>query len=157
MAATVWRVLQTGKGKKNKHGGQAVRRVTLDRGRLTKSSSAAEPKVVFLGEALMVRDMSRSREASLLSSASKVVRKGLRDIGRLSELGRSAVVRRKLGEGMAGDERAGDAARLRNGLLEDRFRARPGDGRRSADDTDTMVSRMAFVRHVTSPLLPERI
>lgn len=99
----------------------------LERGAIrTKSSSAAVPNVAFFGEAFMVADMStRSREASLLNSASKVDRNGLRDMGLLSELERWA---------MGGEGRAGEAALLRKGLLEGRrLGERPGDGRLSAD------------------------
>ena len=86
----------------------------------TKSSSAELPKVAFLGDSFTVADMSMSW-ACLLNSASNVCRKGLRDIGRLPAL--VGVLRE--GEGMAGD-----AARLRNGLLEDSSRE-SGEGRRS--------------------------
>lgn len=96
----------------------------------TKSSSAAEPllKLAFLGDAFMVADMSmRSvRLASLLNSASNVDRKGLRDMGLLAELERS--------DWFAGEGKPGEVALLRKGLLEDRLRERPGDGRRSAAD-----------------------
>ena len=96
----------------------------------TKSSSAADPlvKVSFLGEAFMVADMSTRSflRASLLNSASKVDRKGLRDMGLLAELERS--------DWLAGEGKPGEVALLRKGLLEDRLRDRPGDGRRSAVD-----------------------
>ena len=77
----------------------------------------------------MVADMSmRSvRLASLLNSASNVDRKGLRDMGLLAELERS--------DWLAGEGKPGEVALLRKGLLEDRLRERPGDGRRSAEDT----------------------
>lgn len=78
------------------------------------------PKVAFLGDSFTVADMSINC-ASLLNSASKVCRKGLRDIGRLPAL--EGVCR--AGEGMAGD-----AARLRKGLLEFKLSVRPGEGRR---------------------------
>lgn len=58
----------------------------------TKSSSVAVPKVAFLGEAVILADMSMRLSvflASLLNSASNVDRKGLRDIGLLPELERS--------------------------------------------------------------------
>jgi hypothetical protein len=72
----------------------------------------------------MVADMStRSRDASLLNSASKVDIKGLRDIGLLPELERLA---------LAGEGKAGEAA-LRKGLLEERLSCRPGEGRLSVD------------------------
>jgi hypothetical protein len=74
-----------------------------------------------LGDSFRVADMSMSW-ACLLNSASNVCRKGLRDIGRLPAL---------VGVLRAGEERAGEAARLRNGLLEDSSRERPGEGRRS--------------------------
>lgn len=81
--------------------------------------------MAFLGESFIVADMStRSREASLLNSFSKVVRNGLRDMGLLPELERSALV---------GVGKTGEAARLRKGLLEERLRVKPGDGRRSVD------------------------
>lgn len=89
----------------------------------TNSSSAVFPKVAFLGDSFIVADISINW-ASLLNSASKVCRKGLRDIGRLPVLE---------GVGSAGEGMAGDAALLRKGLLEDRLSVRPGDGRRSAD------------------------
>jgi hypothetical protein len=74
----------------------------------------------------MVADMStRSRDASLLNSASKVDIKGLRDIGLLPELERLALV-------LAGEGKAGEAA-LRKGLLEERLSCRPGEGRLSVD------------------------
>ena len=93
-------------------------------GEHTKSSSAAKPKVGFLGESFMVADMStRSLDASLLNSASKVDIKGLRDIGLLPELERLA---------LAGEGKAGEAA-LRKGLLEERLSCRPGEGRLSVD------------------------
>jgi len=60
--------------------------------------------------------------ASLLNSASKVERNGLRDIGLLPELERSW---------LAGEWRLGEAALLRNGLLEERLSESPGEGRRS--------------------------
>jgi hypothetical protein len=95
--------------------------------RLAKSSSAAKPKFDFLGESFMVADMStRSRDASLLNSASKVDIKGLRDIGLLPELERLALV-------LAGEGKAGEAA-LRKGLLEERLSCRPGEGRLSGID-----------------------
>ena len=82
----------------------------------------------FFGDAFMVADMSMRSvlRASLLNSASKVLRKGLRDMGLLAELLRS--------DWLAGEEKPGDVALLRKGLLEDRLRERPGDGRRSAAD-----------------------
>lgn len=82
----------------------------------------------FLGDAFMVADMSMRSvlRASLLNSASKVLRKGLRDMGLLAELLRS--------DWLAGEGKPGDVALLRKGLLEDRLRKRPGDGRRSAAD-----------------------
>jgi hypothetical protein len=92
----------------------------------TKSSSAA-PKESFLGESFMFAFMSMRLSvflASLLNSASNVDRKGLRDIGLLSELGRWS-------GRLAGEWRPGDTALLRNGLLEERLMDRPGDGRRS--------------------------
>jgi hypothetical protein len=49
---------------------------------------------------------------------------GLRDIGRLPAL---------VGVWSEGELIAGEEVRLRNGLLEDNSRLRPGDGRRSAD------------------------
>lgn len=64
--------------------------------------------------------------ASLLNSASNVDRKGLRDMGLLVELERS--------DWFAGDGKPGEVALLRKGLLEDRLRESPGDGRRSAVD-----------------------
>lgn len=84
--------------------------------------------VVFLGEALMEADMSMRSVflASLLNSASNVDRKGLRDMGLLAELERS--------DWFAGDGKPGEVALLRKGLLEDRLRESPGDGRRSAGD-----------------------
>jgi hypothetical protein len=92
----------------------------------TKSSSALGPNVAFLGDCFSVADMSinLALAASLLNSASNVERNGLRDIGLPSAL--EAVF-------SAGDGIAGDAARLRNGLLEDKFSERPGEGRRSVD------------------------
>lgn len=99
---------------------------------LTNSSSAAVPNVAFLGESFIAADMStRSFEASLLNSASKVDRKGLRDIGLLLELERWA---------LAGSGKPGEAARLRNGLLEDRLSVRPGEGWRSVDKAEKRVS-----------------
>ena len=69
--------------------------------RLLKISSVAEPKVGFLGDSFMFTDMSiRSREASLLNSASKVDMKGFRDIGLLPELERLVAL---AGEGNAGE------------------------------------------------------
>jgi hypothetical protein len=61
--------------------------------------------------------------ACLLNSASKVCKKGLRDIGRLPAL-----------EGLstAGEGKPGDVALLRKGLLELSSSDRPGEGRRSA-------------------------
>ena len=64
----------------------------------------------------------KSLDASLLNSASKVDRNGLRDIGLLLELERLA---------LAGEGKPGETALLRKGLLEDRLSVRPGDGRRS--------------------------
>lgn len=97
----------------------------------TKSSSVAVPKVAFLGESFRSADMSmRSvRLASLLNSASNVDRNGLRDMGLLPELERCWLV----GEWKAGEGCAGEAARLRNGLLEERLSESPGDGRLSVD------------------------
>jgi hypothetical protein len=93
--------------------------------------------VALLGESLSVADMSMRSVfcASLLNSASKVERKGLRDMGRLLELERVA---------LAGDCRAGEAALLRKGLLEDRLSERPGDGWRSV--IRTAISPLLF-RH----------
>lgn len=64
--------------------------------------------------------------ASLLNSASKVDKKGLRDMGLLAELERS--------DWFAGEGKPGEVALLRKGLLEDRLRESPGEGRRSAVD-----------------------
>jgi hypothetical protein len=77
--------------------------------------------VALLGDSFRSADMSiRSVfRASLLSSASKVERNGLRDIGLLLELERFA---------LAGEWRPGDAALLRKGLLEERLSDSPGDG-----------------------------
>ena len=87
-------------------------------------------KVSFLGDAFMEADMSMSIRsvllASLLNSASKVDRKGLRDMGLLAELERS--------DWLAGEGKPGEVARWRKGLLEDRLRERPGEGRRSVVD-----------------------
>jgi hypothetical protein len=93
--------------------------------------------VAFVGESFIVADMStRSRLASLLNSFSKVVRKGLRDIGLLPELERSTW--------LAGEWRPGDAA-LRKGLLEERLSCRPGDGRRSVDKSVRSAASSNFV------------
>lgn len=101
----------------------------------TRRSSA---KVDFLGESFMVADMStRSRDASLLNSASNVVMKGLRDIGLLPELERLVAL---AGEGKAGEGKPGEAA-LRKGLLEERLSCRPGEGRRSEDKTGRSATR----------------
>ena len=111
-------------------------------GEHTKSSSAAKPKVDFLGDSFMVADMStRSRDASLLNSASKVDIKGLRDIGLLPELERLA---------LAGEGKPGEAAR-RKGLLEERLSCRPGEGRLSVDKQ--YDQRRVLFRH--SPSLGE--
>lgn len=61
--------------------------------------------------------------ASLLNSASKVCKKGLRDIGRLPAL---------VGVFREGEGKAGEVALLRNGLLELSSSESPGEGRRSA-------------------------
>jgi hypothetical protein len=74
--------------------------------------------------------------ACLLNSASKVVRKGLRDIGLLSALA---------GVETAGEGRAGLPALLRNGLLEEKVMERPGEGRLSIDK-GRAISRSSF-RH----------
>jgi hypothetical protein len=74
--------------------------------------------------------------ASLLNSASKVVRKGLRDIGLLSALA---------GVEMAGEGRAGLPVLLRNGLLEEKVMERLGEGRLSVDK-GWAISRSSF-RH----------
>lgn len=119
--------------------------------RRTNNSSAAEPKVAFLGESFILADMStRSLEASLLNSASKVVRKGLRDIGLLPELERLA---------LAGEGKAGEAALLRNGLLEERLSVRPGEGRRSVDKkmlsaVSGFVTAQARVKQAMDGALP---
>lgn len=98
----------------------------------------AETNVDFLGESFMVADMStRSRDASLLNSASNVVIKGLRDIGLLPELERLVAL---AGEGKAGEGKPGEAA-LRKGLLEERLSCRPGEGRRSEDKTGRSATR----------------
>lgn len=91
-----------------------------------------EPKVDFLGDSFRVADMSINwaLEASLLNSASKVERKGLRDIGLLPAL--------------VGVGKLGEVARLRKGLLEERLSERPGDGRRSGGGA---VSREIRFRH----------
>jgi len=103
--------------------------------------------VAFLGESFMSgADMSMRSVflASLLNSASKVERKGLRDIGLLSELGRPS---------LAGECRSGELARLRNGLLEERLIDRPGDGRRSVIRKDSQPrSSSCFV---TTPMQRE--
>ena len=90
----------------------------------------------------MVADMSmRSvRLASLLNSASNVDRKGLRDMGLLAELERS--------DWLAGEGKPGEVALLRKGLLEDRLRERPGDGRRSAEDK---VSEQEYRSAISKP------
>ena len=96
-------------------------------GRRTKSSSAAEvPKEVCLGEGFIEADMSMSVFlASLLNSASKVERKGLRDMGLLPELERSWLA----GEArLEGEGRPGEVAWWRKGLLEERLMERPGEG-----------------------------
>lgn len=91
-------------------------------------------KVSFLGEAFIEADMSMSvLRASLLNSASKVLRKGLRDMGLLAELERS--------DWFAGEGKPGEVALLRKGLLEERLMDRPGDGRRSAQDKVSRVRR----------------
>lgn len=64
--------------------------------------------------------------ASLLNSASKVETKGLRDMGLLP-------LPALLGVCSEGEGMAGEPALLRKGLLEERLRVRPGDGRRSVD------------------------
>jgi hypothetical protein len=74
--------------------------------------------------------MSCGFDASLLNSASKVEMKGFLDMGLLPAL--DGVFAE--GEGMAGD-----AARLRNGLLEERLRERPGEGRRSGIDGSAII------------------
>lgn len=86
----------------------------------------------------MLADMSMRSDldASLFNSASKVLMKGLRDMGLLPAL---------VGVLRAGEGMAGDAARLRNGLLEDRFSDRPGEGRRSGDK-GVVISGIRF-RH----------
>lgn len=113
----------------------------------TKSSSAADPllKVSFLGDAFIVADMSiRSvLRASLLNSASKVDRKGLRDIGLLAELERS--------DWLAGEGKPGDVALLRKGLLEDRLRESPGEGRRSVVDKVSKQECDPQARPISSP------
>lgn len=82
--------------------------------------------MAFLGDSFKVADISINwgLAASLLNSASKVERKGFRDMGLLPAL-----------EGVcsAGEGMAGEAALLRKGLLEDRLRDRLGEGRRSVD------------------------
>lgn len=88
----------------------------------TKRSRASPPKDAFLGESFMVALMSINW-ASLLNSASKVCRKGLRDMGRLPAL--EGVCR-------AGEGKPGEVALLRNGLFELSSSDRPGEGRRSA-------------------------
>lgn len=84
------------------------------------------PKVAFLGDSFIEADMSISwgLDASLLNSASKVERKGFRDMGLLLVLD---------GVCSAGEGKAGEAALLRNGLLEEKLSVSPGDGRRSVD------------------------
>jgi hypothetical protein len=91
------------------------------------------PNVAFLGESLSEADMSMRSVfcASLLNSASKVERNGLRDIGRLLELERVA---------LAGDCRAGEGALLRKGLLEEKLSDRPGDGCRPVIRTISALS-----------------
>ena len=83
-----------------------------------------------MGESLRLADMSISCgfDACLLNSASKAEMNGLRDIGRPPVL---------VGVGRAGeaDAGAGDEARLRKGLLEEKLSERPGDGRRSGGHT----------------------
>ena len=95
--------------------------------RFLNNSSVAVPKVAFLGESFRLTDMSMRSVlfASLLNSASKVDKKGLRDRGLLPELERFW---------LTGEANPGEAALLRKGLLEERLRARPGDGRRSGID-----------------------
>jgi len=101
----------------------------------TKSSSVVLAKVAFLGESRILADMSTSTGcgllslaaslfASLLNSASKVARKGLRDIGLLPALAEV---------GRAGEGVAGEPVLERKGLFEERLSVRPGEGRRSAD------------------------
>lgn len=82
---------------------------------------ASSPKVAFLGDSFMVADMSMSC-ACLLNSASKVCKKGLRDMGRLPAL---------VGVWRDGEGMAGDVALLRNGFLELSSSERPGEGCRS--------------------------
>jgi len=88
----------------------------------TKSSRASLPKAAFLGDSFMVTDISINW-ACLLNSASKVCRKGLRDMGRLPAL---------VGVCSEGEGIAGEPVLLRNGLLELRLSDRPGEERRSA-------------------------
>jgi hypothetical protein len=98
--------------------------------------------VAFLGESFISgADMSMRSVflASLLNSASKVERKGLRDIGLLPELKRPS---------LAGDCRSGELARLRKGLLEERLSVSPGDGCRSVIRKDCQ-RRSCFV---TTPM-----
>ena len=71
--------------------------------------------------------------ASLLNSASKVDRKGLRDMGLLAELERS--------DWLAGEGKPGEVARWRKGLLEERLTDKVavsraavfGEGRRGSE------------------------
>lgn len=104
-------------------------------------TSRSSVKVDFLGESFMVADMStRSRDASLLNSASKVVMKGLRDIGLLLELERLVAL---AGEGNPGEGYPGEAA-LRKGLLEERLSCKPGEGRRSVDKRGRSATRPSW-------------
>lgn len=65
----------------------------------------------------------------MLNSASKVDKKGLRDMGLLLPL---SVLR-------AGEGKAGEAALLRNGLLEEKLMERPGEERRSGIDGSAIM------------------
>ncbi|KAF2456004.1 hypothetical protein BDY21DRAFT_65667 [Lineolata rhizophorae] len=108
------------------------------RGIRTKSSAASKAGF-FCCDATAGSDMSiRAASSALLAvcgragrSSSFGARKGFRETGRLGWL---LALLKLRGEGSAGDGKAGEAARLRKGLLEDRLSVSPGEGRRSIID-----------------------
>lgn len=90
----------------------------------TKRSVASPGKLDFCGDAdFAVSPVAEG--AIVVPSVSKAARKGFVDVGRGSALRMVGLLSE------AGEAMPGEFARLRKGLLEERFSVRPGEPRRS--------------------------
>lgn len=94
----------------------------------TNRSVASRGKLGFCGDAdFAVSPVAEGAiAAGIVPSFSKAARNGFVEVGRGSALRIAGLVSE------AGDPMPGECARLRKGLLEDKFSVKPGDARRSA-------------------------